>query len=172
MHLCSHQIPQRTEHANTTPELVNIHNAFHQGQCQTVLDFDTSALSPENHLPARVLQLRARIAQGQPEQALSDINNSDDASNPDIAAVKALAQYVKGGSGSDKEGAVGLAQRLAEGEGENGSVQVCCGTVLQGEGRSEEALGLLGKHQGSLEAYVYLTIYTEILRDTVRVKKS
>lgn len=86
--------------------------------------------------------------------------------------MKALAQYVKGGSGSDKEGAVGLAQRLAEGEGENGSVQVCCGTVLQGEGRSEEALGLLGKHQGSLEAYVYLTIYTEILRDTVRVKKS
>lgn len=39
-----------------------------------------------------------------------------------------------------------------EGANENGVVQVLGGLVLQGLGRSEEALGLLGGHQGNLEA--------------------
>ena len=129
------------------PELINIHNAFHQGQYQSVLDFDTSALSPENHLPARILQLRAKIALGQPEQALSDI---DDESNPDLAAVKALAQHTAG----DADGALKSVQDLAENYPDNANVQVLGGTVLQAQGRSEEAVGLLSKHQGSLEAYV------------------
>lgn len=135
------------------PELINIHNAFHQGQYQSVLDFDTSALSPENHLPARILQLRAKIALGQPEQALSDI---DDESNPDLAAVKALAQHTAG----DADGALKSAQDLAENYPDNANVQVLGGTVLQAQGRSEEAVGLLSKHQGSLEAYVVLAPFS------------
>lgn len=82
---------------------------------------------------------------------LSDIEADSNGSKPDLAAVKALAQYVAG----DTEGAETLALELVEKEGENNaSVQVCGGIVLQGVGRSEEALGVLSKHQGSLDAYV------------------
>jgi coatomer subunit epsilon len=42
--------------------------------------------------------------------------------------------------------------RLAESSPENATVQVLGGTVLQAAGRSEEALALLTKHSGSLEA--------------------
>lgn len=146
----TYQAQQPTD-SPSNPELINIHNAFHQGQYQVVLDFDTTNLSPENHLPARVLQYRAKIALGQPDQALSDIEADSDAGKPDLAAVKALAQLVAGNA----EGAEMLALELVEKEGEgNMSVQVCGGIVLQGVGRSEEALGILSKHQGSLEAYV------------------
>lgn len=131
----------------TLPELVNIHNAFHQGQYQTVIDFDTSSFSPENALPSRILQLRARIALGQTEDVLADIEGETD-DVPDLAAVKALAQQVAGNT----EEALALAQKLAETQSENATVQVLAGTVLQAQGQTEEALALLGKHQGNLEA--------------------
>jgi coatomer protein complex subunit epsilon len=35
---------------------------------------------------------------------------------------------------------------------DNATVQVLGGTVLQGLGKSEEALAVLAKHQGNLEA--------------------
>ncbi|PLB35030.1 putative Coatomer subunit epsilon [Aspergillus candidus] len=127
-------------------ELINIHNAFHQGQYETVIDFDTSALSPENQLPARVLKLRALIAQGQSDRALAEISSDD--SVPDLAAVKALAQHAS----ADEESALQLAQDLAENYPDNATVQVLGGTVFQALGKSEEALALLAKHQGSLEA--------------------
>ncbi|PYI21582.1 coatomer subunit epsilon [Aspergillus violaceofuscus CBS 115571] len=128
-------------------ELINIHNAFHQGQYHAVLDFDTSALSPENQLPARVLQLRAQIALGQAAAVLADLAGADEG-NPDLAAVKALAQHAAG----DGAAAATLAQDLAENFPDHASVQVLAGTVLQAQGRSEEALALLAKHQGNLEA--------------------
>ncbi|BAE60716.1 unnamed protein product [Aspergillus oryzae RIB40] len=129
-------------------ELINIHNAFHQGQYQEVIDFDTSALSSENHLPARVLKLRAKIALGQTDQVLSDVDGEED--TPDLAAVKALAQQTAG----DSEAALKLTQDLAENYPDNATVQALGGTVLQAQGSSEEALALLAKHQGNLEAYV------------------
>ncbi|OJK04763.1 hypothetical protein ASPACDRAFT_1877953 [Aspergillus aculeatus ATCC 16872] len=128
-------------------ELINIHNAFHQGQYPAVIDFDPAVLSPENQLPARILQLRAQIALGQSAAVLAELAGEDD-SNPDLAAVKALAQQ----SAGDLESAHTLAQDLAENFPDNGTVQVLAGTVLQAQGRSEEALALLAKHQGSLEA--------------------
>ncbi|KAJ5247556.1 hypothetical protein N7468_002539 [Penicillium chermesinum] len=127
-------------------ELLNIHTAFHSGQYQSVLDFETAALSPENQLPARVLKLRAQIALGQTSEVLAAVSSEED--TPDLAAVKALAQLVAG----DADAAEQLAQDLAENYPENSSVQFLAGTVLQAQGRSEEALALLGKHQGSLEA--------------------
>jgi coatomer protein complex subunit epsilon len=127
-------------------ELINIHNAFHQGQYQNVIDFDTSALSPDNHLTARILQLRAQLALGQTDEVLSAVDGEEE--NPDLAAVKALAQLAAG----DAESALQLAQELAENYPENASVQVLGGTVLQAQGRSEEALAVLTKHQGNLEA--------------------
>ena len=128
------------------PELLNIHNAFHQGQYQTVVDFDTSSFSPENTLTARVLQLRAKVVLGQTEEVLTDVEGEEDV--PDLAAVKALALHADG----DVAEALKTAEELAAKHSDNGTVQVLAGMVLQVQGKSEEALALLAKHQGNLEA--------------------
>jgi coatomer subunit epsilon len=121
-----------------------------------VIDFDPSAFSAENQLPAGVFQLRARIALGKAGEVLADLDGEDDGM-PDVAAVKALALLAAG----EREPALAAAKALAEKEPENGTVQVLCGTVLQAEGQSEDALALLAKHQGNLEACVsiYLSFY-------------
>jgi thioredoxin-like negative regulator of GroEL len=131
---------------DSPPELLIIHNAFHQHQYQKVIDFDTSGLSAENALPARILQLRAQIAMGKVQEVLADVEGEDDV--PDLAAVKALARYAAG----DTSQALEAVSRLAESSPENATVQVLGGTVLQAAGKSEEALALLTKHSGSLEA--------------------
>ncbi|EYE92365.1 putative Coatomer subunit epsilon [Aspergillus ruber CBS 135680] len=147
-------------------ELINIHSAFHQGQYQSVLDFDTSALSSENHLPARVLQFRAKIALGQPDQVISEIQSEDD--TPDLAAVKALAQHATG----DEDVAVKGAQELVGKYSENASVLVCAGTVLAASGKEEEALGVLGMHQGSLEAVALIVqIHLQQNRTDLAIKE-
>lgn len=140
--------PPPYPHADSNPatELLNIHNALYQGQYQTVIDFDTSALSPENQLPARMLKLRAKIALHRTDDALAEVSGEED--TPDLAAVKALAQHTAG----DTDAALSLAQDLAENYPDNGNVQVLVGTLLQAQGCSEEALALLSKHQGNLEA--------------------
>lgn len=123
-------------------ELINIHNHFHQGQYQEVVDYDTSSLSPENALPARVLVLRSRIALGQAEEVLSEVEGEKE---PELAVVAALAQFQVGKT----DEAVAAVKQLAETEGDNATVQVVGGTVLQAAGHSEEALALLSQHQGS-----------------------
>ncbi|KAI9812881.1 MAG: hypothetical protein M1827_004399 [Pycnora praestabilis] len=123
-----------------------MHNAFHQGQYQNVMTFDTSSLSAENGLPARVLQLRAKVAAGKSEEVLADVEGEEDTT--DLAAVKAFAQYA---SGQTSE-AIEAVEKLNSSSSENVTVQILGATVLQAEGRSEEALALLTKHQGSLEA--------------------
>lgn len=117
-------------------ELINIHNHFHQGQYQEVIDFDTSAFSPENALPARVLQLRARVALGQAEDVAADVQGE---SEPDLVAIGALAKQSLGQS----DEAVKTIEELATSSAENVTVQVVGSTVLQAAGKSEEALALL-----------------------------
>ena len=136
----------------TIAELLNIHNAFYQGQYETVVDFDISSLSSENKIPARTLQLRAQIASGQAKEVLANVKQEGHAS--EFVAVRALAQYSTG----DVSGAVSEVERLVDSQSENPTVQVLGGIVLQGAGKTEEALSLLGKHQGSFEAYEHLTI--------------
>lgn len=123
-------------------ELLNIHNHFHQGQFQEVIDFDTAGLSPENALPARVLILRAQIALGQAEDVLADVQGEDE---PDLIAVAALAELQAG----NESKALKMAEKLVEENVDNGSVQLLCGTVFQAAGKSEEALALLSQHQGN-----------------------
>lgn len=123
-------------------ELINLHNHFHQGQYQEVIDYDTSSLSPENATPAQVLVLRSRIALGQAEDVLAETKG---AKEPELAAVAALAQL----SAGKAEEAAEAVKKLAETEGENATVQVVGGTVLQAAGYSEDALALLSQHQGS-----------------------
>lgn len=129
-----------------SPELLSIHNAFQHGQYQTVIDFDTASLSPENKIPARVLQLRAQVAIGEARKVLSSIKSEGNV--PDLAAVKAFAQY----SAGDTSESVSQVESLVETESENATVQLLGGTVLQAAGKTDEALSLLSKHQGSLEA--------------------
>ncbi|KAI4863080.1 coatomer epsilon subunit-domain-containing protein [Hypoxylon rubiginosum] len=131
-------------------ELINIHNHFHQGQYQEVIDFDTSALSAENELPARILALRARIALGQAEDVAADVQGE---SEPELAAVGALAEYSLGKA----DAAVKTIEKLASSAGDNQTVQVLGGTVLQAAGKSEEALALLSQHSGSLDAVALIT---------------
>lgn len=123
-------------------ELINIHNAFHQGQYEEVVEFDTTALSSDNEIPARVLKLRARVALGQADDVLAEIKGE---SAPELQAVAALAQLSLGKT----EAAVSLIEKLTTSSGENVTFQVLGGTVLHAAGKSEEALSLLGMHQGS-----------------------
>jgi coatomer protein complex subunit epsilon len=67
---------------------------------------------------------------------------------PELLAVKALAQYASGNT-SD---AVSAAEELAASSSDNAIVQVLAGTILQANGQSDDALALLAQHQGSLEA--------------------
>ncbi|KAL1892578.1 hypothetical protein Cpir12675_004466 [Ceratocystis pirilliformis] len=126
-------------------ELINMHNAFHQGQYQEVIDFDVSDLSPENEKPARILTLRARLALGQHMAVLDELKGTDD------VALQAVASLALNQAGQTDK-ALSLAERLVESAPEDTTVQTLVGTVLQAAGRSDEALALLGGHQGSLEA--------------------
>ncbi|KAL2264807.1 hypothetical protein VTJ83DRAFT_7317 [Remersonia thermophila] len=149
-------------------ELINIHNHFHQGQYQEVVDFDVSSLSPENALPAKVLQLRARIALGQAQDVLDEVKG---AAEPELTAVRALASQALG---RDEE-AVKTVEDLLAGNAdaaENATVQVVAGTVLQAAGKSEEALALLGRHQGSLDAVsLIVQIHLQQNRNDLAVKE-
>jgi coatomer protein complex subunit epsilon len=125
---------------------VNIHGAYHQGQFQQVVDFDTSSFSSENKLPAQVLKLRAQIALGNYNNVISEVRGQK---TPDLVAAGLLAQYLKG----DKS-TVEKAKTLAETDGDELGVQILAGTVLARAGLVEEALAVLVKHQGSLDAFV------------------
>ncbi|KAK4195081.1 coatomer epsilon subunit-domain-containing protein [Triangularia verruculosa] len=146
-------------------ELINIHNHFHQGQYQEVVDYDVSTLSSENELPARVLQLRARIALGQAEDALADVTGEKE---PELQVIAALAEQALGNN--DK--AVEIVEKLAESAADNTTVQVVGGTVLQAAGKSEEALALLSQHQGSLDAVALIVqIHLQQNRNDLAVKE-
>lgn len=52
----------------------------------------------------------------------------------------------------DEEKGLKAAEELASSDKDNAVVQVLAGTVLQAAGKSEEALALLGLHQGSCKS--------------------
>jgi coatomer protein complex subunit epsilon len=135
-------MPPLTSHL----ELLNLHNAFHQGQYSAVLKQNTSTLSSENTIAAKVFVYRARIASGQAEDVIKETGS---AAEPDLQAVKAFAEYTAGNTSS----AVTAIDGLVGSASDNGTVQVLGATVLHMDGRSDEALSLLSKHQGNLEAY-------------------
>ena len=99
-------------------------------------------------MPAGILKLRAHIANNDAKTALSEITPKDN--TPDFLAVKALAKYALG----KEEEAVSEIESLIETASEDATVQVLGGTVFQAVGKTEEALALLSKHQGNLEACV------------------
>ncbi|CAZ85917.1 unnamed protein product [Tuber melanosporum] len=126
-------------------ELLTIHNAFHGGQYSAVINHDTSGLSAENSIPSTVYKLRSQIAIGQAEEVAIELEGQD---NPDLAVLKAFAEYSQGST----ENAVKIVESLVGSSSDNATVQIIGATILHAEGRSEEALTLLSRHQGSLEA--------------------
>lgn len=94
-----------------------------------------------------MLKLRARLALGQYDDVAAEA--AAEPGVPDLQAAAALAAYLK--SPGD-ETAVAKAQELAASAGDNLSVQLLAGSVLANAGLTEEALALLAKHQGSLDA--------------------
>jgi coatomer subunit epsilon len=130
-------------------ELLNISTAFHTHAYSSVLSFDTKPLSPQNRIAAQILKYRAQIALGKSREVLSAVGNSKDAASQSI---KALAQH-----SANNAAGLHLATQLAESEGEDPVVQICCGTVLASAGETAKAIELLGKHQGNLEAVALLT---------------
>jgi coatomer protein complex subunit epsilon len=134
-------------------ELVNIHTAFIQGQHNLVLsDYSPSDFSQSNRLPVRVLQNRSQIELGQAAQVLSSISAAEGTSTPDLAAVRTYASFSASKNEHEREKAVAEAEKLSEAQGDNLTVQLLCGTVLARAGKAEQALQLLGRHQGSLDA--------------------
>ncbi|PVH89136.1 hypothetical protein DL98DRAFT_647717 [Cadophora sp. DSE1049] len=146
-------------------ELLNLHNFFHQGQFQEAIDFDTAGLSEENKLPARIISLRAQIALGQAEDVVADVQGEQEV---ELVAVGALADLKAG----NESKAVKTAEKLASEAGDNSTVQVLAGTVLQAAGKSEEALALLSQHQGNLEAVALIVqIHLEQNRTDLAIKE-
>lgn len=153
-------------------ELVNIHTAFIQGQHNLVLsDFSASDFSETNRLPVQILQHRAQIELGQASQVLSAISSSQAASSPDLAAVRVYASFATA-KGQDEK-ATAEAEKLSEAQGDNLTVQLLCGTVLARAGKQEEALKLLAKHQGSLDAVALIVqIHLSQNRTDLAVKEA
>ena len=127
---------------------MNPHNDFHHHQYAKVLAVDPATVSPDAALPLRILQLRARIATGDAPTVLAELGAGDGTLPPSLAAARALALQATG----DAAAALGEAERLASSAGDDPTVQVLAGTVLQAAGKSDDALALLGRHQNNLEA--------------------
>lgn len=153
-------------------ELVNIHTAFIQGQYQLVLsDFDASDFSESNRLPVQVLQYRAQCELGQASEVLSAVSSAQASSTPDLAAVRIYASFVSKGAQDEK--AVAEAEKLSEAQGDNLTVQLLCGTILARAGKQEQALQLLAKHQGSLDAVALIVqIHLSQNRTDLAVKEA
>ncbi|KAK0835745.1 hypothetical protein LTR73_000244 [Friedmanniomyces endolithicus] len=135
--------------------------AMVQAQYTSVLnDYSTSDYSASNRLPVQILQYRAQCALRQYDEVIGSISDSDARFTPDLAAVRTYASYLQKPSAS----AVQEAERLAEKEGDNLSVQLLCGTILARAEKAEQALQLLAKHTGSLDA-VALTVQIHLLQN-------
>jgi coatomer protein complex subunit epsilon len=154
-------------------ELVNIHTAFIQGQYQLVLsDFDSSDFSESNRLAVQVLQHRAQIELGQASEVLSAVSTSKASSSPDLAAVRIYATFANR-KGAHDDATAAEAEKLAEQQGDNLTVQLLCGTVLARAGKQEQALQLLAKHQGSLDAVALIVqIHLSQNRTDLAVKEA
>lgn len=158
--------PQVSNLIKYKPELVNIHTAFHQAQYQQVIDFDTSSFSPDNALPARILQLRAQLALHQYSLVLSSITPQSAKTSPDLSAVRIYASHFSGSSTALSE-----AETLAETHSSNLTVQLLIGTLFAATGSPEKALALLSLHDGSLDA-VALTIQLHLSQNRLDLAKA
>jgi tetratricopeptide (TPR) repeat protein len=130
-----------------TVDLYQIKSYFYQG------DYDNVVNVPEDSVTrsdvAQLYKYRARIELGDAAKVASEMLEAG-STGGGFEAVRAYAQYRSG----EKEKAVEDILELIEADADDNTVQVVGATVLYSEGRVEEALDLLSKHENNLEAYI------------------
>jgi len=131
-------------------DLYQIRSFFYQG------NFDAVINEPVDNIPrsdeAQLYKYRARIELGEAAKVAAEMLEAGPTGGG-FEAVKAYADYRSG----KKEQAVEDINELIQADAEDDTVQVIGATVLYCEGRIDEALELLSKHENNLEA-VALTI--------------
>jgi tetratricopeptide (TPR) repeat protein len=98
---------------------------------------------------AQLYKYRARIELGQAAAVAAEMQEVG-TTGAGFEAVRAFADYRSG----KKEKAVEDAEELIQADSDDNTVQVVGATVLYLEGRIDEALDLLSKHENNLEAYI------------------
>ena len=127
-------------------ELYQIRSYFYQGNYQGVLNEQIGSLSRSDL--AQIYQYRSRIELGQASQVVEEMGEAG-STGAGFDAIKAYAEYRSG----DTQRAVEDMLELIQADPEDDVVQVIGATVLTLEGRTDEALELLSKHENNLEAY-------------------
>jgi coatomer protein complex subunit epsilon len=127
-------------------ELYQIRSYFYQGNYTAVLNEPIGSLSRSDL--AQIYQYRSRIELGQASQVVEEMGQAG-STGGGFDAIKVFAEYRSG----DKQRAVEDMVELIQADPEDDVVQVIGATVLSLEGRTDEALELLSKHENSLEAY-------------------
>jgi hypothetical protein len=127
-------------------ELDQIRSYFYQGNYTAVLNEPIGSLSRSDL--AQIYQYRSRIELGQASQVVEEMGQAG-STGGGFDAIKVFAEYRSG----DKQRAVEDMVELIQADPEDDVVQVIGATVLSLEGRTDEALELLSKHENSLEAY-------------------
>lgn len=97
---------------------------------------------------AQLYKYRSRIELGQAAQVASEMSAAG-STGAGFEAVKAYAEYRSG----EKEKPVEDISELIQADSEDDTVQVIGATIMYSEGRVDEALELLSKHENNLEAY-------------------
>ena len=97
---------------------------------------------------------------------------SEPGAGSDLAAVRIYATFASR-KGAHDDASAAEAEKLAEQQGDNLTVQLLCGTVLARAGKQELALQLLAKHQGSLDAVALIVqIHLSQNRTDLAVKEA
>ncbi|ODQ63880.1 putative coatomer subunit epsilon [Nadsonia fulvescens var. elongata DSM 6958] len=126
-------------------ELFHIYKAFFTGAYETVLAVDSTHFSEVNQEKAFVYKLRSKLALGDIDEAIAELQSSP--TTPSTSATLVYAMYLKG----DRQAVTEIESLVHQNE-DNEIVLVLAGIILANEGRYGEALQVLNGHQGSLEA--------------------
>lgn len=121
--------------------------AFFTGDTKSLLAASPSAIRDDHKDGVAFLKYRAEIAGGLTPSSFDDV-----ASSATKDALKAYAKFVASGH---KDAAV-LAALASNGDTTNEAVQLFGATGLYLEGKLDEALSLLEKHEGSFEAVLLI----------------
>lgn len=140
--------PCPAETSANIPELYQIRSYFYQGNFLNVVNEPVANMLRSDE--AQLYKYRSRIELGQAKQVAEEMSEAG-STGAGFEAVKAYAEYRAG----EKEKAVEDISELIQADSEDDTVQVIGATILYLEGRLDEALGLLSKHENNLEASAY-----------------
>jgi coatomer protein complex subunit epsilon len=138
--------PQSTKNYAHVTELYQIRSYFYQGNFLNVVNEPVANMSRSDE--AQLYKYRSRIELGQAVEVAAEMSEAG-STGGGFEAVRAYAEYRAG----EKHKAVEDINELVQADSEDDTVQVIGATILYAEGRVDEALDLLSKHENNLEAY-------------------